>query len=87
MGSCKKKKNQVQKLSKQKLRTIAHSDEIKQSTSVRFNKDFGQHILKNPLVVTAMVEKAALRPTDVVSTFCNKNGQVFSDLNIFINST
>lgn len=66
MGSCKKKKNQVQKLSKQKLRTIAHSDEIKQSTSVRFNKDFGQHILKNPLVVTAMVEKAALRPTDIV---------------------
>jgi 18S rRNA (adenine1779-N6/adenine1780-N6)-dimethyltransferase len=31
-----------------------------------FNKDLGQHILKNPLVITSMVEKAALRPTDVV---------------------
>lgn len=31
-----------------------------------FNKDFGQHILKNPLVITTMLEKAALRATDVV---------------------
>ena len=31
-----------------------------------FNKDFGQHILKNPLIIQNMVEKAALRPTDVV---------------------
>ena len=30
-----------------------------------FNKDFGQHILKNPLVITSMIEKAAIRPTDV----------------------
>lgn len=32
---------------------------------IMFNKDFGQHILKNPLVVTSMLEKAALRPTDI----------------------
>ncbi|KAJ1566373.1 dimethyladenosine transferase [Nowakowskiella sp. JEL0078] len=31
-----------------------------------FNKDLGQHILKNPLVVDGIVEKAGLRPTDVV---------------------
>lgn len=31
-----------------------------------FNKSKGQHILKNPLVIQSMVEKAALRPTDVV---------------------
>lgn len=31
-----------------------------------FNKDFGQHILKNPLIITSMLEKSALRPTDVV---------------------
>jgi 18S rRNA (adenine1779-N6/adenine1780-N6)-dimethyltransferase len=31
-----------------------------------FNKDFGQHILKNPLVITSMIEKSAIRPTDVV---------------------
>eukprot|EP00455_Lapot_gusevi_P048622 TRINITY_DN674_c0_g1_i1.p1 TRINITY_DN674_c0_g1~~TRINITY_DN674_c0_g1_i1.p1 ORF type:complete len:340 (+),score=64.55 TRINITY_DN674_c0_g1_i1:60-1079(+) len=31
-----------------------------------FNKAFGQHILKNPLVVKSIVEKAALRSTDTV---------------------
>ncbi|XP_039306913.1 probable dimethyladenosine transferase isoform X1 [Solenopsis invicta] len=33
---------------------------------ILFNKDKGQHILKNPLVIQTMVEKAALRATDVV---------------------
>ncbi|KAI4501169.1 hypothetical protein M0802_003542 [Mischocyttarus mexicanus] len=33
---------------------------------IQFNKDLGQHILKNPLVIHNMVEKAAIRPTDVV---------------------
>jgi len=31
-----------------------------------FNKMFGQHILRNPLVINAIVEKAALKSTDVV---------------------
>merc|ERR1712165_219356 len=31
-----------------------------------FNSGLGQHILKNPLVVNALVEKSALRPTDTV---------------------
>lgn len=31
-----------------------------------FNKGFGQHILKNPLVINAIVEKAAIQPTDIV---------------------
>ncbi|KAJ3176467.1 dimethyladenosine transferase [Irineochytrium annulatum] len=31
-----------------------------------FNKDLGQHILKNPLVVNSIVDKAALKPTDAV---------------------
>lgn len=30
-----------------------------------FNKDFGQHILKNPMIISSMIDKAALRPTDV----------------------
>lgn len=34
--------------------------------NIQFKKEFGQHILKNPLVVDAIVDKAALRPTDVV---------------------
>jgi len=31
-----------------------------------FNKQLGQHILKNPLVVGGIIEKASLKPTDVV---------------------
>ncbi|XP_061175404.1 probable dimethyladenosine transferase [Saccostrea echinata] len=41
-----------------------HQDVQKQG--INFNKEFGQHILKNPLVVNSMIEKSALRPTDVV---------------------
>lgn len=33
---------------------------------ILFNKDFGQHILKNPLIIQAMVDKAAIRPSDTV---------------------
>ena len=32
----------------------------------KFNTNFGQHILKNPGVSDAIVEKAYLKPTDVV---------------------
>lgn len=32
----------------------------------KFNKNYGQHILKNPGVADAIVEKANLKPTDVV---------------------
>lgn len=31
-----------------------------------FNTDLGQHILKNPLVITSMLEKAGLKATDTV---------------------
>lgn len=33
---------------------------------IMFNTNIGQHILKNPLIIQSMVEKAALRSTDVV---------------------
>uniref|UniRef100_A0A8C9R842 rRNA adenine N(6)-methyltransferase n=1 Tax=Scleropages formosus TaxID=113540 RepID=A0A8C9R842_SCLFO len=36
------------------------------SQGIMFNTGVGQHILKNPLVVNSIIEKAALRPTDVV---------------------
>ncbi|CAI8038185.1 Probable dimethyladenosine transferase [Geodia barretti] len=36
------------------------------STGIHFEKEKGQHILKNPLIINSMIEKAALRPTDVV---------------------
>ncbi|KDR21683.1 probable dimethyladenosine transferase [Zootermopsis nevadensis] len=32
---------------------------------ILFIKNFGQHILKNPLIIQSMVDKSALRPTDV----------------------
>ncbi|XP_070137981.1 probable dimethyladenosine transferase [Drosophila bipectinata] len=49
---------------KTEKKTRIHTEVQKQG--IVFNKDFGQHILKNPLVITSMLEKAALRPTDVV---------------------
>ncbi|CAB3983737.1 probable dimethyladenosine transferase [Paramuricea clavata] len=36
------------------------------SQGIQFKTDLGQHILKNPLVVNSLVEKAGLRSTDTV---------------------
>jgi len=36
------------------------------SSGMIYKKEIGQHILKNPLIIQNMVEKAAIRPTDVV---------------------
>ncbi|XP_053997864.1 probable dimethyladenosine transferase [Hylaeus anthracinus] len=47
-----------------KKQTRIHKDVAKQG--ILFNTDIGQHILKNPLIIQSMVEKAAVRPTDVV---------------------
>lgn len=44
--------------------TRVHKEVAKQG--ILFNTNIGQHILKNPLVIQSMVEKAAVRPTDVV---------------------
>merc|ERR1711990_718595 len=38
----------------------------KNTQAMQFNHSLGQHILKNPLVVAALVEKSALRSTDTV---------------------
>ncbi|XP_004374612.2 probable dimethyladenosine transferase [Trichechus manatus latirostris] len=40
--------------------------EVKSAGGLMFNTGIGQHILKNPLVVNSIIDKAALRPTDVV---------------------
>ena len=37
-----------------------------QNYNFTFDKSFGQHILKNPLVVQQIVEKSAIKPTDIV---------------------
>ncbi|KAJ0182351.1 hypothetical protein K1T71_001720 [Dendrolimus kikuchii] len=44
-------------------KTRVHNEIAKQG--IQFNKDFGQHILKNPLIITSMLDKSGLRPTDV----------------------
>ncbi|CAD6995735.1 unnamed protein product [Ceratitis capitata] len=49
---------------KSEKKTRIHQEVQKQG--IVFNKDFGQHILKNPLVIQSMLEKAALRNTDTV---------------------
>ncbi|XKL64740.1 hypothetical protein PGB90_004826 [Kerria lacca] len=49
---------------KTKKKTRQHEAIAKQG--ILFNKEFGQHILKNPLVVQAMVEKASIRSSDTV---------------------
>lgn len=36
------------------------------SASIRFEKDKGQHILHNPLVLRGILEKAGVKPTDIV---------------------
>ena len=38
-------------------------------TLISANTSLGQHFLKNPMVVQGIVEKAALRPTDVVRVY------------------
>ncbi|XP_047351366.1 probable dimethyladenosine transferase [Vespa velutina] len=51
-----------------KIRTEKVSRVHKEVTrqGIQFNKDFGQHILKNPLIIQNMVDKAAIRSTDVI---------------------
>ncbi|CAI2183126.1 18714_t:CDS:2 [Funneliformis geosporum] len=42
------------------------SSEVGRSLAPLFNKDLGQHILKNPLVAQGIIEKAGLKSTDTV---------------------
>lgn len=42
-----------------------HSDCVPRS-GLEFHKSKGQHILKNPLVVQSIVDKAGIKSTDVV---------------------
>lgn len=45
--------------------------------SIVFNKDFGQHILKNPLIVASMVEKVG-----VVSCWASQLNPIYSQMNL-----
>ncbi|CAI4052468.1 hypothetical protein N7582_005451 [Saccharomyces uvarum] len=60
MGKAEKKKYSGATSSKQV------SAEKHLSSVFKFNTDLGQHILKNPLVAQGIVDKAQIRPSDVV---------------------
>ncbi|XP_054257297.1 probable dimethyladenosine transferase [Macrosteles quadrilineatus] len=49
---------------KTEKKSRTHQEVAKQG--ILFNKGFGQHILKNPLVIQGMVDKSAVRSTDIV---------------------
>ncbi|XP_070493126.1 probable dimethyladenosine transferase [Chironomus tepperi] len=49
---------------KSEKKSRVHNEVAKQG--IVFNKDFGQHILKNPLVITSIIEKSSIRNTDTV---------------------
>lgn len=42
------------------------STSSKEATNPIFNKQLGQHILKNPLVASGIVDKANIQPSDSV---------------------
>lgn len=48
---------------KSEKKSRVHNEVAKQG--IVFNKDFGQHILKNPLVIASIIEKSCIRPTDI----------------------
>ncbi|XP_064111648.1 probable dimethyladenosine transferase [Macrobrachium nipponense] len=50
------------------------------SQGLVFNTDLGQHVLKNPLIITAMVEKAGLKTTDTVLEVGPGTGNVTTKL-------
>nr|CAG4651962.1 EOG090X08Z3 [Triops cancriformis] len=51
---------------KAEKKSRVHGEVAKTAPGLVFNTTLGQHILKNPLIVQSMVEKAALRSTDTV---------------------
>ena len=40
-------------------RTSTTAQAVGQKQGIQFNKDFGQHILKNPLIITSMIDKVS----------------------------
>ena len=49
-----------------KSKTDQASATAKEATNPIFNKQLGQHILKNPLVASGIVDKANIQPSDSV---------------------
>jgi 18S rRNA (adenine1779-N6/adenine1780-N6)-dimethyltransferase len=57
------------KIKAKKPKGVGGGQTFKQSMRLEHAK-FGQHLLKNPLIVDGMVERAAIRTTDTVLEVC-----------------
>ncbi|XP_067122418.1 dimethyladenosine transferase [Centruroides vittatus] len=53
-------------MGKIKAEKKSRQHEVIQKQGIYFKTSVGQHILKNPLIINSMIDKSALRPTDVV---------------------
>ncbi|VDP90360.1 unnamed protein product [Echinostoma caproni] len=51
---------------KAKIKSHKKDEQILKTGGIRFSKDKGQHILKNPLIINTMIEKAGVKNTDSV---------------------
>lgn len=49
-----------------KTKSRKEKSELLKTGGIRFQKRKGQHILKNPLIINTMIEKAGLKNTDIV---------------------
>ncbi|XP_075445984.1 dimethyladenosine transferase [Ascaphus truei] len=63
---CVESGEEIKKMPKIRAEKKSRKHEEIRSQGVMFNKGIGQHILKNPLIVNSIIDKAAIRPTDVV---------------------
>jgi 18S rRNA (adenine1779-N6/adenine1780-N6)-dimethyltransferase len=51
---------------KERMKRTSRQHKAVQSQGILFNTGMGQHILKNPLVVNSIIEKAGIRQSDIV---------------------
>jgi len=51
---------------KERIQKKSRTHENVRAEGIMFKTDLGQHILKNPLIVNAIIEKAAIKSTDTV---------------------
>ena len=69
MGKISQKKTKIVKKPKPHSGK-AKNPEAKMQQGMIFNTGVGQHILKNPLIITSMLDKAGLKNTDTVLEVC-----------------
>lgn len=51
---------------KERIAKKSRTHEAVRAEGIQFKHDLGQHILKNPLIVNAIIDKAAIKSTDTI---------------------